>query len=411
MDNEKKEKKVNSTSKKGSTKTTQKKGNNTKKTTSTKTKSATKSTNTKKASTNTNAKKSTTSTAKKDTKTTKNKVNETKKNSVKKVDSAAKKEKETEKKVVEEKLEEVKDTEVKSENKKDLVKEVENDEQNNKTILVVLLAILVIIVGVCIYYQIDDKNKNKDTEVSETESSEIMDKFYEYFNSKDLKIIYYASSTCGYCELETPIMEQIDKDYDIDYLYIDSTKLTSSDREKMLKELNIEHATPTTVVVKNGKIIDTNIGYVDGGEMVKFLINAGILKDDAIYTPEQYLTFIDYSEYENIIASEGKSIITIGQTGCSHCIATKPVLNKIAGDYNLTINYLNLTDMTEDEQNSLIDSLSTIEYNEEEFVASGAFGTPLTLIIENGKVISYVNGETTPSNFIRTFKKVGLISK
>lgn len=67
--------------------------------------------------------------------------------------------------------------------------------------------------------------------------------------------------------------------------------------------------------------------------------------------------------------------------------------------------------MTEDEQNGLFNSLTTIGYDEEEFVSSGAFGTPLTLIIENGKVISYVNGETTPSNFIRTFKKVGLISK
>lgn len=404
MDNENKTKKVNSTSKKGSTKATQKKGNNTKKTISTKTKSATKSTNT-------NTKKSTNSTAKKDTKTTKDKINKTKKNSVKTVDSAAKKKKETEKKVIEEQLEEVKETEIKSETKKELVKEVENDEQNNKTILVVLLAILVIIVGICIYYQIDNKDKNTSSEVSETESSEIMDKFYKYYNSDDLKIIYYASSSCGYCELQNPIMEQIDKDYNIDYLYIDSTKLTTSDRETMLKELNVEHATPTTVVVKNGKIIDTNIGYVDGGEMVKFLINAGVLEEDAVYTPEQYITFINYSQYEDIISKEGKYVVTIGQTGCSHCVATKPVINTIAKDYNITINYLNLTEMTETEQTNFFDSLTTIGYDEEEFLESGSFGTPLTLIIENGTVISYINGENPTSYYIRILKKNGLISE
>jgi len=304
-----------------------------------------------------------------------------------------------------------------NDNDKETVEIIESKEVNqleettNKKGLIFLLALLLIIVGVCVYYQLDNKEKTSNTEVSEKESNQIMDNFYEYFKSKDAKIIYYASSTCGYCSLQTPIMEQIDKDYDIDYLYIDSSKLTTSDRETVLKELNIDHATPTTVVVKNGKVVDTQIGYVEGAQMVEFLINSKILDKDAVYTPEQYLTMIDYSQYKELIAKEGTYVVTIGQTGCSHCIATKPVLNTIAKDYNIEMNYLNLTNMTESEKNDFYSTLTDIEYNEESFVSKGSIGTPLTLIIQNGKVVSYINGEKPTSQYITKLKKVGLISK
>ena len=289
--------------------------------------------------------------------------------------------------------------------------EESKDEPTNKKGLIILVILLIAIIGICIYYQADSKGDKADSKVSSEESEEIMDEFYKYFNNKKVKIIYYASSSCGYCELQTPIMEQIDKDYDIDYLYIDSTKLTSSDRKKMLKELDIEQATPTTVVVKNGKVIGTQAGYADGKEMVEFLKEHKVLDKDAEYTPESNLTFINYDEYNKLLQTEGKHIITIGQAGCSHCIATKPVLNTIAKEYNITINYLNITDMTQSERESFTNSLSEIGYDEEDFVESGNFGTPLTLIVENGKVVSYVSGERPTAQFIKAFKKANVISE
>ena len=141
----------------------------------------------------------------------------------------------------EEFAEEIKEKEEPAEEKEENLEMMEEKPEKNKfTLSIVLLAILLIIIGVCVYYQIDDKEKKNENDVTETSSKKIMDEFYEYFESKELKVIYYASSKCGYCELQTPIMEQIDKDYNIDYLYIDSTKLTSQDRETMLKKLDIQ---------------------------------------------------------------------------------------------------------------------------------------------------------------------------
>jgi len=327
------------------------------------------------------------------------------KNDVKENNSKEKKIKE--KKIVE--VENVDEENIKEEIKEKVINKdnIQGEKKESKIGLIIVLVILLALIGVCLYYQIDSKSKESNTE----QSSELMDEFYKYYNSKKTKVIYYASSTCGYCKLESPIMEQISKDYDVDYLYIDSNNLSSSDRDKMLKELNIEHATPTTVVVKNGKVIGTQIGYVDGGAMVEFLIDNDVLDEGSTYSPERYLTFIDYDDYNDLLLDSGKHVITIGQTGCSHCTATKPVLNQIAKDYNIEINYLNITEMSQSDVNDLTNSLETIGYDDEEFLENGSFGTPLTLIIENGKVKSYVIGERPTVEFVRAFKKSGVISE
>ena len=118
--------------------------------------------------------------------------------------------------------------EIKENTKEEKKSEPIVEDKTNKTGLIVLLGILLIIVGICIFYQVNNKEKDTTSNYSTEESNEIMDNFYKYFNSKKTKVIYYASSTCGYCSLETPIMEQISKDYDMDFLHIDSSKLTSS---------------------------------------------------------------------------------------------------------------------------------------------------------------------------------------
>lgn len=246
------------------------------------------------------------------------------------------------------------------------------------------------------------------TVMKQGQNTKIMAEFEKTFNSKERTVIYYASSQCGYCELETPILETIADDYDMKYLYIDSIKLNKGQREKILDKLEIEQSTPTTVVVEKGKVIDTQVGYVAGKEYVEFFVKAGVLPKDAVYSKEQYITFIDYDEYSKLI-TDGLHVIVIGQTGCSHCTAIKPALNSVAKEHKVTINYLNLTDMDEDTQSEFFDSLRDIEYNDPDFLEDGSFGTPLTLIVEDGKVKSYLSGEKTTSQLVREFKKQGLI--
>ena len=278
-------------------------------------------------------------------------------------------------------------------------------EKKKSIILVVVLSFVCL--GLIAFLLVDTL-KQKGT-IVDGDTKELMEDFNEYFNSKDRTVIYYASSGCGYCEMQTPILESISEDYDMDYLEIDSSVLGAKQREEILGKLGIKQATPTTVIVEDGKVIDIAEGYTDGSEYVEFFASNKIIPEDAVYSEEAYLTFINYDEYEEIINESDKKIVVVGQTSCSHCIAIKPALNSVAEDYDIEINYLNITDMTEEESNSFTDSLKKIEYNDPDFVEDGSFGTPLTLIIEDGKVVDYISGSRTKSQLVRDFKKAGLI--
>ena len=263
--------------------------------------------------------------------------------------------------------------------------------------LVAIIALIVLIIGIVSTLKKDDNSK-------EAVSSKIVKKFEKEFESETKKVIYYGSSTCSYCELQTPIMKQIKKDYKIDYFYIDAKKLETKDNKYILDELDIKGSTPTIAIVQDGEVIDTNVGYMDGSKTVEFLKNNGILDKDATYKPEENLTFIGYSEYKELIEKGDITVVVLGQTTCSHCISAKPVLSRVAGTNNIRINYLNITEMSSDEYQSLTDNLKDMGYEN-----SQGIGTPLTLVIENKKVVGVIEGENPPSYFTRELKKYGAI--
>ena len=278
-----------------------------------------------------------------------------------------------------------------------------NGKINAQTIGIIVISIMALIALITGFIISKNANKGKDTS---KESTEILDSFYKYMGSDKEKIIYYGSSSCSYCELQTPIIEQIKEDYDIDYLYIDATKLSSDDKNEILKVLDVEGSTPTIAVVKDDSVIDVNVGYMDGKATVEFLKDNKILKDDATYKPEENLTFIGFNEYKDLVSKDDTTVIVIGQTTCSHCISAKPVLSRVAGNYNITINYLNLTELSSDEQNELIESLKNLGYEDVENL-----GTPLTIIVKNKHIEGTIEGENPPSYFTRQFKKYGVITE
>lgn len=281
-------------------------------------------------------------------------------------------------------------------------------KEKKKTIIltVVLSVICLALIG---FLVVDTLKENG--VITNEETNEVMKEFNKQFNSKERKVIFFASSACAYCELQKPILETIAEDYDMEYFEIDAATLGLKQREEIIEKLEIEGKTPTTVIVQNGKVIDVAQGYTEGRLYVDFFASNELLPEDAVYSKEANLTFIDMDEYKDLVEEKGIHVVVIGQTTCSHCIAIKPALNKVAGEYDLTINYLNLTEMSEDEYNDFEESLKEIEYNEPNFVEDGSFGTPLTLIIENGKVKDYISGQRTNSQLVREFKKAGLISE
>lgn len=282
------------------------------------------------------------------------------------------------------------------------------EKQKKKTIIltIALAVIAIALIGVFTVIELRENGI-----IGSSESGEIIREFNKNYNSKERKVIFYASSSCGYCELQKPILETIAEDYDIEYYSIDSTLLSNSQRNQIIEKLDIEGKTPTTVIVEDGKVIAKQVGFVDGRTLVDFFKENKIVPKDAIYSSEKYITFVDYEEYKDLIRDDDTNIIVIGQTTCSHCINYKPALNSVAEDYNITINYLNLTELSQEENQNFYASLEKINYNDPDFVEEGSFGTPTTLVVKNGKVIDYISGERTYSQLVREFTEMGIIEE
>ena len=110
-----------------------------------------------------------------------------------------------------------------------------------------------------------------------------------------------------------------------------------------------------------------------------------------------YLVDIDYSQFTDLVAKEDKSIVLVGRPTCSHCVAFKPIITKVANDYEVEVYYLNTDEITnETDFNNLWDFIE-------------ASGTPTTVIVGNDKLISSREGELPREELVNWLGENGVI--
>ena len=64
------------------------------------------------------------------------------------------------------------------------------------------------------------KNEASTNLVKPEDYSDAMKEFYKYFESEEKTVIVFASSQCGYCVAQKPIVEAITEKYDINYFLV-----------------------------------------------------------------------------------------------------------------------------------------------------------------------------------------------
>ena len=250
---------------------------------------------------------------------------------------------------------------------------------------IVLATILLIVIG-SIYESVNSKK--------------YLDSFYSALNGSENKLVMIGRDNCSWCQLFHPTLDSMKNTYNFDYIYVNTNELTSGVMNKMLKDINVdpnEFGTPLTLVVKEGTVVDSLNGYVDEVQLLDFLKKYDFAPDDAKLS----LNYIDYDGYKKILKSSDTNILVIGQTTCTYCIKAKPILTQIASDKSVKINYLNITELSDDEKTKFNDSLDYLSEND--------WGTPLTLIIKNGEVIDSANGLLDYDGYVELFKKNELV--
>ena len=238
--------------------------------------------------------------------------------------------------------------------------------------------------------------------IEDSKSKEYLKDFYSDLNGSENSLIMIGRDNCSWCQLFKPTLDFMSDKYDFDYTYVNTNELTNSAFNKMLKSIDVDSddfGTPLTIVVRDGKVVDSLNGYTDEADLLDFLKKYDFVSNDA----KLVLNYVDYSGYKKILKSDKVNILVVGQTSCTYCIKAKPILNEVADSNNITINYLNITKLGDEESEKFNNSLDYLKDNE--------WGTPLTLIIKDGKVIDSANGLLDNDGYVELFKKNGIIKQ
>jgi len=100
-------------------------------------------------------------------------------------------------------------------------------------------------------------------------------------------------------------------------------------------------------------------------------------------------TEITYEEYEEKLNTEAPFVVVIKRDGCKYCEMYDPVVTDVVNEYGLPFYYINLTNLTYEEQQALSMSNS--------YLKKSQWGTPTTLFMYGNTVVDtieqYVNKE------------------
>lgn len=221
------------------------------------------------------------------------------------------------------------------------------------------------------------------------DSKEVYEQFTTNFNGQENTLVYLGSSTCGYCSLLNPSLQDMADRYEFDYMYIDINEMSSSYLRKVINDLGLTSVgTPYLAIVANGEVVDTQNGYDDYNVVFEFLQDNEIIAEDA----ELALNYIDYETYEDLLASDDKEVIVVGQTTCGYCVQAKVILNDVATEHEVEINYIDYAKLDTDEQESFIESL---EYFQEE-----EWGTPIMMIVQDGEIVDMIEQLETEDEYV-----------
>lgn len=238
--------------------------------------------------------------------------------------------------------------------------------------------------------------------VTNVKSKKTLEKFYDYIDSSELKVVYIGRDDCSYCQVFAPEIELIQEEYNVDYLYINTNNLKDNHLNELLEELEIDTSnfgTPYLVVTKDGKKVAEQSGYVTEDQLFGFFKEQTLI-DESETLP---LNYIDYDEYTKLINSDSKELIVIAQSGCPGCLKARPIIYELAKQYDVKINYLNVSVLDEEAGNNFQASLT--------YFTENGISTPLMMIVSNKEVIDAVTGSVEKEVYEEFLKENQLINE
>lgn len=108
---------------------------------------------------------------------------------------------------------------------------------------------------------------------------------------------------------------------------------------------------------------------------------------------------VSLDEYLELIKSSEKNVILVARPTCEYCEAFAPILSEASKELNIEVNYIDTDKFSNDDWTTFNNSLS--------YLSDEQWGTPLTLIVQNGEVVDVNNGYVELETIVSFFTDNG----
>ena len=229
------------------------------------------------------------------------------------------------------------------------------------------------------------------------DTSKIINSVSELLDT-EYSLIYLPYKPLDEMDSQSKILKKICDDYEINFRKVDAYLLSQSQQNKLNSILQISTVEDQIVILVKGKKI---VGSIRGINNKRKYLN---LLEDFSFIDEigYFITHINLDEFNNLLNNKEKNIIVVGKDDCKYCDQVNETLNNIAINYDIKINYINVGKIDSDISVKVEKELLNLKY-------SDGFTTPMTLIVENNKLLNYVIGSSTEEYFVDIFKENGII--
>lgn len=179
---------------------------------------------------------------------------------------------------------------------KEIITNEANTEILNKILVCLYAIIVVLVINTTILLVKGNSSSTATTskeEPQETTEYDVSmftkvtsDNIKEAVSSDTAKLVYVGRSTCGYCVKFLPVLQKAQDEYKYETLYLDITTITTTEQQDKILELDNEEeflksnfgGTPMVLLMKNGKIVDTWMGYAEYATYAEWLEKNGFTK-------------------------------------------------------------------------------------------------------------------------------------
>ena len=123
----------------------------------------------------------------------------------------------------------------------------------------------------------------------------------------------------------------------------------------------------------------------------------------------------NFKAFKKLVKSDEVTVAVFGRESCFYCNKFKPVYNAVAEKYDVDIYYFDSDSYDGTQYKKIINMDLTVpakcSSTGSEFKLSEGFGTPLTIITKDNKIVDCISGYVNRSSLVETLKSYKMISE